>query len=224
MKRLILPLLFILFFAAESFASSYYSSLYLDLDRDKYYEASLNGDEKTGYGKIHFRNVEAGNHRLKIYEVKSRPGSYHKDRKLIYNDYVRLERGCEVFAYFDNWNKLYFDKRNCEDEYHHYDEDYLSNREFQEALETIKNQSFESGKLSVAKQVISDYNISVDQLVSILNEMWFESTKLELAKYAYDNMRNVKGFYKVYNVFSFSSSVDELSEYINSRKKNSSDW
>ena len=40
MKRLILPLFLILFFASESFASSYYSSLYLDLERDKYYEAS----------------------------------------------------------------------------------------------------------------------------------------------------------------------------------------
>lgn len=223
MKRLILPLFFLLFFASDSF-SSYYSSLYLDLDRDKYYEATLDGEERSGYGKIHFRNVESGNHRLKIYEVRNRPGSYNKDRKLIYNDYVRLDRGCEVYAYFDNWNKLYFDKKNCEDEHYYYDEDYLSSREFQEALQTIKNQSFESGKESVAKQVISDYNISVDQLVDILNVMWFESTKLDLAKYAYDNMRNVRGFYKVYNVFSFSSSVDELSEYVESRKRNNSDW
>jgi hypothetical protein len=224
MKRLILPLFLILLTSAHSISASYYSSLYLDLDRNKYYEATLDGEEKSGYGKIHFRNVDAGNKKLKIYEIKNRPGSYHKDRKLIYNDYIRLERGCEVYAYFDNWNKLYFDKRNCEDEYHYYDEDYLSNREFQEALQTIRNQSFESGKEVVAKQIISDYNISVDQLVDILKEMSFESTKLELAKYAYDNMRDVRGFYKVYNVFSFSSSVDELSEYIESRKKNSSDW
>jgi hypothetical protein len=64
----------------------------------------------------------------------------------------------------------------------------------------------------------------VDQLVDILNQMWFESSKLELAKYGYNNMDNVRGFYKVYDVFSFSSSVDELTEYIESNKKYSSDW
>lgn len=227
MKRLILPsltLLFAVLFTGTSYAS-YYSSLYLKLDRNKYYEVTVNGETKEGYGNIEFRYLESGKHRVKIYELHRNHYNSNYQRKLIYNSSVRFDEGCEVYAYLDSWNKIYFEDKNCDDyKKKHHRKNHLSNREFREALDVIKNQSFESGKESVAKQVISDYDLDVDQLVDILNVMWFESTKLSLAKYGYDHMDDTRGFYKVYNVFSFSSSVDELTEYIESNKKHSSDW
>ncbi len=231
MKKLILPFfalfcIFLLSSAAKSHdITSYYSSLYLDLDRHKYYEVQLGNDEEKGYGEVKFKYIKPGTHRLRIYEVKT----YHdmkRRRTLIYDDYIRFHEGCEVYGYFDRWNdKLYFDHKNCDDDYKKKRwRNHLSDREFREALDVIKNQSFESGRETVAKEVIDDYDISVDQLVDILNVFWFETTKLSLAKYAYDHMEDTRGFYKVYNVFSFSSSVDELRDYIESRGKNSSDW
>jgi hypothetical protein len=229
MRRLILPL-FILFFislfAVSSYPASDYSSLSISLDRDKYYEVSVDGETKKGYGNIEFRYLESGKHHVKIYELYSYNHNSNNYRKLLYNSSIRFDEGCEVYGYLDSWDKIHFEHRNCEDRHKKKRRhgDHLSDREFREALDVIKNQSFESGKESVAKQVISDYDLDVDQLVDILNQMWFESTKLSLAKYAYDNMEDTRGFYKVYNVFSFSSSVDELAEYIESNKKNSSDW
>lgn len=228
MKHLIFTLfiLFILASAQKSKSASYYSSLYVELDRDKYFEVILDGDSKKGYGNIEFRYISSGRYRLKIYELQKSYPSTNTHRKLLYNNYINFDEGCEVYVYYDSWDKIYLEHRNCDDQYnkkrHH--KDYLSDREFREALDVVKNQSFESGREAVAKQVISDYDITIDQLVDILNQMWFESTKLELAKYGYDNMDDTRGFYKVYNVFSFSSSVDELTEYINSKKKHSSDW
>lgn len=230
MKRLILPLFFFLFTAfltGSSYADSYYSSLHISLDRDKYYEVSVDGETKKGYGNIDFRYLESGKHQVKIYELYSYHHNYNNQRKLLYNSSIRFEDGCKVYGYLDSRDKIYFEHKNCEYDHHkkkHRYKDHLSDREFREALDVIKNQSFESGKESVAKQIISDYDLDVDQLVDILNQMWFESTKLSLAKYGYDHMEDSRGFYKVYNVFSFSSSVDELTEYIESNKKNSSDW
>ena len=219
-------LLFVLIFAQNARSASYYSSLYIELDRDKYYEVTLDDDSKRGYGNIEFTHVSAGTYRLTITELRTNSQNYSIHRKTLYNKSIRFEDGCQVYAYLDSWDKIYLEYRNCDDykkkKKHH--RDYLSNKEFREALDIIKNQSFESGKEAVAKQIISDYDITVDQLIDILNEMSFESTKLELAKYGYDNMDDVRSFYKVYNVFSFSSSVDELSDYINSHKKHSSDW
>jgi hypothetical protein len=229
MKKLFLPLLILLFASlsvGSSYAGSYYSSLYVNLDRDKYYEVSVDGETKKGYGNIEFRYLEAGKYRIKIYELYSYHHNSNYQRTLLYNNSIRIEEGCEVYAYLDSRDKIYLEHRNCEENHNKkkHRRDHLSGREFREALDVIKNQSFESGKESVAKQVISEYDLDVDQLVDILNVMWFESTKLSLAKYGYDNMDNTRGFYKVYNVFSFSSSVDELTKYINSNKKNSSDW
>jgi len=52
----------------------------------------------------------------------------------------------------------------------------------------------------------------VKELVGLFT---FESSKLEIAKAAYGRTIDKNNFYQVNDAFTFSSSVDELSEYIN---------
>jgi hypothetical protein len=56
--------------------------------------------------------------------------------------------------------------------------------------------------------------VSSSQLSLILNEFDYESTKLEIAKYAYLYVYDPEKYYLINNVFEFSSSVDELNKYI----------
>jgi hypothetical protein len=90
----------------------------------------------------------------------------------------------------------------------------MSSSDFSSALATVKNQSFEDTKLKTAKQVASANCMNTSQITQVCNEFSFEESKLEFAKYAYDFCTEPKNYFKLNNVFSFSTSVDELTEYV----------
>lgn len=89
---------------------------------------------------------------------------------------------------------------------------------FNAALATIKKQSFEDTRLKTAKQVISANCLNVDQIIQIANTFSFEDNKLEFAKYAYDYCIEPRNYFKLNGIFTFSSNVDELSDYVQSRQ------
>jgi hypothetical protein len=89
---------------------------------------------------------------------------------------------------------------------------------FNAALSTIKNQSFEDTRLKTAKQVITANCLNVDQIIQIANTFSFEDNKLEFAKFAYDFCIEPRNYFKLNEIFSFSSNVDELSDYVQSRQ------
>lgn len=85
---------------------------------------------------------------------------------------------------------------------------------FKRALNTIENQSFSSTQLDVAKQVVDANCLSVQQVKAITQIFSFENGRLEFAKYAYHSTHDVDNYFELNDVFSFSASVSELSEYI----------
>lgn len=89
---------------------------------------------------------------------------------------------------------------------------------FNAALATIKKQSFEDTRLKTAKQVIMSNCLNVDQVIQIANTFSFEDNKLEFAKFAYDYCTEPRNYFKLNGIFSFSSNVDELSDYVQSRQ------
>ncbi len=94
----------------------------------------------------------------------------------------------------------------------------MSPGNFNAALATIKKQSFEDTMLKTAKQVISVNCLNVDQIIQIANLFNFEDNKLDFAKYAYDFCTEKRNYFKLNGIFSFSSNVDELSDYVQSRQ------
>lgn len=88
---------------------------------------------------------------------------------------------------------------------------------FNAAMATIKKQSFEDTRLKTAKQVITVNCLNVDQIMQIANTFSFEDNKLEFAKFAYDYCIEPRNYFKLNGIFNFSSNVDELSDYVQSR-------
>lgn len=85
---------------------------------------------------------------------------------------------------------------------------------FQKIEQLIQNQSFEESKLTIAKQAISNELMTAEQLKSIAQLFTFEDSKLELLKFAYDYCFDPENYYYVNGAFTFSSSIEELNEYI----------
>lgn len=94
----------------------------------------------------------------------------------------------------------------------------MTSGNFNAALATVKKQSFEDTRLKTAKQVITANCLNVDQIIQIANTFNFEDNKLEFAKYAYDYCIEPRNYFKLNGIFSFSSNVDELSDYVQSRQ------
>lgn len=90
----------------------------------------------------------------------------------------------------------------------------MSEGRFKQLIDQIKKASFETSKESVAKQALKTNNITCSQLVRILNEFSFESTKLQFAKDAYKNVVDKNNYYLINDVFVFQSSKDDLLEFL----------
>ena len=90
----------------------------------------------------------------------------------------------------------------------------MGSGDFSSALSTIKGQGFSDTQLKTAKQIASSNCLSTNQISEICKVFGFEETKLDFAKFAYSHCTEQKNYFKVNNVFSFSSSSDDLNEYI----------
>ncbi len=85
--------------------------------------------------------------------------------------------------------------------------------DFASAKKTINESSFDDTKLTTAKSIVSSNCLSTDQIVQVCNTFSFEDNKLAFAKFAYKYCTDPKNYFKVNNVFSFSSNKEELSEF-----------
>lgn len=94
----------------------------------------------------------------------------------------------------------------------------MSSPNFNNALATVKKQSFDDTKLSTARQIVSANCLSVSQISQLASLITFEDSKLEFAKFAYDRCTEPANYFNLNNIFSFSSSVESLNEYIQGRR------
>ena len=82
------------------------------------------------------------------------------------------------------------------------------------AINQIRNASFESERKAIARQYIRANTVSSREVLEIIQQFDFESTKLELAKFAYDKTIDPQNYFIVNKGFSFSSSSSALDRYI----------
>ncbi|MGE5383556.1 MAG: DUF4476 domain-containing protein [Omnitrophica WOR_2 bacterium] len=95
----------------------------------------------------------------------------------------------------------------------------ISRDQFNDMVESIKKESFDNTKLELAKNILRlNPCFYTQQVKEIVSELDFESGRLELAKYAWDYTIDRENYYKVADVFSFSSSKEELLKYIQTRQ------
>jgi hypothetical protein len=90
----------------------------------------------------------------------------------------------------------------------------VSYESFQSMKQSLRRESFDNSRLTLAKQMMERNNFEAAQVREMLQLFSFESNRLELAKYAYRNTVDKKNYHVLYDMFSFTSSKDELSRYI----------
>jgi hypothetical protein len=80
----------------------------------------------------------------------------------------------------------------------------------------IKNESFASDKLRLAKKLVEQHKcFTSNQIAELLKLMSFESDKLELAKFAWHYTTDINNYAVVSNELTYSSDREALDNYIN---------
>lgn len=95
----------------------------------------------------------------------------------------------------------------------------VTQAELDDIKKTIENTSFSSSKVTIAKQAIQAKKcFTVKQIKDILNLFPFDDNKLDIAKFAYDYCSDKSNYYQVNDAFSFTSSKDDLTRYVQSKQ------
>ena len=81
-------------------------------------------------------------------------------------------------------------------------------------MNTLRNMSFESSRMAVARNAIMSNSFTSRQVADIMGLMTFDSSRLELAKLAYGKTIDRENYWVVYDLFTFESSIVELNNYI----------
>jgi hypothetical protein len=82
---------------------------------------------------------------------------------------------------------------------------------------SISSKSFSETMMTVTKQGVKGRCLSTGQVIELMSLFSFEKDKLDLAKYLYDFTGDRQNYYRVNDVFSFSSSISELNNYIENK-------
>ncbi len=94
----------------------------------------------------------------------------------------------------------------------------MSPQDFEDLKGSVASKSFEETKFTIAKQVLQDRCMLVSQVKQMMLSFTFEQTRLDFAKFAYDRTYDIGNYFKVNDAFTFESSIEELNDYIGSRR------
>ncbi len=93
-------------------------------------------------------------------------------------------------------------------------ENPMSNADFKVLKDSIPVNSFEETKLSTAKELVKNQCMLSQQIKELASLFTFDETRLDFAKFAYNYTYDRTNYYKVNDVFTFESSVEELNDFI----------
>ncbi|MDF2456205.1 MAG: hypothetical protein K0R51_2198 [Cytophagaceae bacterium] len=90
----------------------------------------------------------------------------------------------------------------------------MSEQDFDDLQSVVRSTSFSDSKQNVIKEAVPGHCISAVQVKQLMSLFSFEADKLSVAKYLYPYTSDQQNYFKVNDMFSFSTSVDELKKYI----------
>ena len=195
---------------------------------------SYNG--RNNENDILVNDIRPGYHTVKVYQLRSEKyinGRWpNNNRKLIYESGINIKPNYHLDITINRFGRVFTDERQMnssyisdfdDDGYGHggngwgNNENYMqpmNNQSFAQFIQVIKNERFDNTRLTLAKQTISVNNFSANQVREIVQQFGFDDSRLDIAKFSYKNTIDKNNYFILNDVFSFSSSKEELARYI----------
>ena len=192
---------------------------------------------------ILIQNIDAGYHTVKIYREKNY-GFFNNHRRkfeLVYNSSLAVKPRTSLEISVDRFGRTsiseekikrnrdwddndgyYYDREDRHDNDGRWEDEReytsyarpMSDREFDQVMNSMQKEWFEANKLKSATQIINTNFFTADQVKEMMLLFTFENNKLEIAKQAYAKTIDKQNYYCVSDGLSFRSSKDELARFI----------
>jgi len=194
----------------------------------------LNGQtlQKLPRGSYRTTYLSPGRHQLTILEV----GRGHHRPRVIYNRFLRLRPGHEAIVrisrrgrvrvhvrksvYCSSCGSYYYGSHSCGTLY---DNDYVNGHAamrpgaFRALKASMQRAAFESSRKSIMRQALQRQYLSSRQLRELLLLFDFESTRLEMARFAYSRVSDPQNIALIFDAFEYESSIRQYEDFLNSR-------
>jgi hypothetical protein len=90
--------------------------------------------------------------------------------------------------------------------------------DFEEFIAAIRQQSFDKDKVDYVKTYMNQIGLSSLQIKKLIKEISFDSYRIDVAKFLFDNCTDKQNYFTVSESLQFSSSKAELNEYVKAKK------
>jgi hypothetical protein len=197
---------------------------------------------KVSGNELVIKNLRMGTHTVKVYQLKAGRrgnqnngyGNNNDNYQLVYNGNITLRQQYSIDIMINRFGKAFVDEQVTTQGYYNDDDDddwgnnnnwnnnnnnspvytAMDAQSFEQFKQTIKNEMSDDTKLKISKQYMTSNYFTAAQVKDLLSLFFFEANKLELAKFAYKYTIDKNNYFVVNNSFSFSSSKEELMNYI----------
>jgi hypothetical protein len=191
-------------------------------------------------GELVLSNLPAGYHAIKIFMLQKRDigrdrggfGGNHNNYQLAYNNSVYIKPQYHTDITINRFGKVLVDEQLISNVYYEDEENWgddgntqggynniaMSASSFDQFKQTLRRESFDDTKLSIAKQVISNNWFSANQVKELITLFTFENSKLDMAKYAYKYTIDRGNYFIVLDAFTFNNSKEELMQFMRNYK------
>lgn len=238
MKR-ILVLLMLLLGLGDVMAQNRECVLKISLSDDSPLTLTINGRRYEKHGRsLTIADLPPGRHRLQVYAYTPYERNSGGRANLVYSGSIRLERGTYNEAIVDGYrSRLRMTSQPLEDNVvtyddndrdnrdrdrdrrnDRYDRNRLSAQDVSDLKTRVDDRITDTDKLTLIKSVLNGRSYNSAQVGEMMRWLSFDSSKLDLAKAAYSGAVDKQDYWKLESELSFSSSKDELNEYISSSK------
>lgn len=174
-------------------------------------------------------DIEPGTHYLQVMTNSFNPYYPNPHAQIIFSGYINIPARSKISAKINRFGRYkvlnIVPKYNVPVVYNIPPYQYpvpapsyspMSHSDFNNLRHSIESKTFESTRMEITKQVLSQRYVSTRQVMDLMNLLTFESSKLELAKFAFDRTIDKENYFRVNDSFTFESSIRELGDYIRS--------
>lgn len=230
MKKIIFTLMLLWSFISVKAYNYQASALTLNLFDNAAFTLTFdNNTYNTPSNTYNVHNIMPGNHFIQVVKMANSYGPGHCAMPVVvYSGYVSVPAASQVYASVSGINQLTINSiqplytvnnGGCNNGYNGNTQygpvpAYMSDADFSALKGSVNSKSFDSSKLTVAKQAVASDRLTARQVAELMDLFSFESTKLDLAKYSYRHVVDPQNYYVVNDSFTFSSSITELDQYI----------
>lgn len=207
-----------------------YSEVFVRIPEEGYFSVEVDNQMiSSPYGKFRFFDLRSGNIMISIYEnnyliYRSQLNVKNNTRLVLdfftnYGLYLLETYRVQVQAYgFDQWDDLWNNPYNNSLK-RNYTNNSMDGRSFENFVQTLKrNATFDKDKVIFIEQQTQSTSFSSLQIKTLLESFSFDDSRLQAAKFLYQNCSDIQYFYVVYDAFTFDKNKKELMNFVNKKK------